>query len=131
MRICTPYFAAVARALLGRPASRGDLGGRASAGLLTERQAAVGAGLHAVLCGLSGLQRHPEALCNDARGSIVLAMLFHFQMNNPLWPDAPPYDMFVYVAAAVIVAWLNRRPLFSKAGAVTDVIPHRTTVGSR
>ena len=101
------------------------------AGLLTERQAAVGAGLHAVLCGLSGLQRHPEALCNDARGSIVLAMLFHFQMNNPLWPDAPPYDMFVYVAAAVIVAWLNRRPLFSKAGAVTDVIPHRTTVGSR
>ena len=67
---------------------------------------------------------------NDARGSILLAMLFHFQMNNPLWPDAQPYDMYCYVAAAVIIVWLNRRSLFSKAGAVTEVIPARTATGS-
>jgi membrane protease YdiL (CAAX protease family) len=67
---------------------------------------------------------------NDARGSILLAMLFHFQMNNPLWPDAQPYDMYCYVAAAVIVVWLNRRSLFSKAGAVTTVIPRPTAPGS-
>ncbi|MGF1615308.1 MAG: type II CAAX prenyl endopeptidase Rce1 family protein [Gammaproteobacteria bacterium] len=67
---------------------------------------------------------------NDARGSILLAMLFHFQMNNPLWPDAQPYDMYVYVAAAVIIVWLNRRSLFSKAGAVTEVIPTATAIGS-
>ena len=63
------------------------------------------------------------SLFNNARGSILLAMLFHFQMNNPLWPDAQPYDMYVYVAAAVVIVWLNRRSLFSKAGAVTEVIP--------
>lgn len=33
------------------------------------------------------------AFFNDARGSLLLAMLFHFQMNNPLWPDAQPYDL--------------------------------------
>jgi hypothetical protein len=50
-------------------------------------------------------------------------MLFHFQMNNPLWPDAQPYDMYVFVAAAVVVTWLNRQALFSKSNAVTAVIP--------
>ena len=50
-------------------------------------------------------------------------MLFHFQMNNPLWPDAQPFDMYVYVAAAVLIVWLNRRALFSRTNAVTNVIP--------
>lgn len=63
------------------------------------------------------------AFFNNARGSILLAMLFHFQMNNPLWPDAQPFDMYVYVAAAVLIVWLNRRALFSRTNAVTDVIP--------
>jgi len=63
------------------------------------------------------------AFFNDARGSILLSMLFHFQMNNPLWPDAQPYDMFMFVLAAVIVVWLNRRALFSRTHAVTQVIP--------
>jgi membrane protease YdiL (CAAX protease family) len=67
---------------------------------------------------------------NDARGSILLAMLFHFQMNNPLWPDAQPYDMYFYVAAAAIIVWLKRRSLFSKADAVTQVIPTRMAIGS-
>jgi membrane protease YdiL (CAAX protease family) len=63
------------------------------------------------------------ALFNEARGSILLAMLFHFQMNNPLWPDAQPFDMYVYVAVAAIVAWFKREALFSSAGAVTEVFP--------
>lgn len=67
------------------------------------------------------------AFFNNARGSILLAMLFHFQMNNPLWPDAQPYDMYVYVTAAVIIVWLNRRTMFSKSHAVTKVIPSAGT----
>jgi hypothetical protein len=63
------------------------------------------------------------ACFNNARGSILLAMLFHFQMNNPLWPDAQPYDMYVYVTAAVVIVWLNRHSMFSKSNAVTTVIP--------
>ena len=69
------------------------------------------------------------ALFNDARGSILLAMLFHFQMNNPLWPDAQPYDMWVYVATAVAVVGLKRRSLFDKAHAVTEVVPGATAGG--
>lgn len=63
------------------------------------------------------------AFFNNARGSILLAMLFHFQMNNPLWPDAQPFDMYLYVAAAAFIVWINKRALFNRASAVTEVIP--------
>lgn len=63
------------------------------------------------------------AFFNQARGSILLATLFHFQMNNPLWPDAQPYDMYIFVMAALVIVWLNRKVLFSRANAVTQVIP--------
>ena len=29
---------------------------------------------------------------NAARGSILIAALYHFQMNGPAWPDAQPWD---------------------------------------
>lgn len=69
------------------------------------------------------------ALFNDARGSILLAMLFHFQMNNPLWPDAQPYDMYIYAAAAVPVVWLNRRSFFVRDDAVTEILPGESKAG--
>jgi membrane protease YdiL (CAAX protease family) len=59
---------------------------------------------------------------NAARGSLLIAALYHFQMNNPAWPDAQPWDMLVFILAAVVVAWLNRKPLLSRAEAVTDVL---------
>jgi len=62
------------------------------------------------------------ALFNASHGSLLLSALFHFQLNNPLWPDAQPYDMFAFVAAAVVVVWLNRQAMFGKEGAVTEVI---------
>jgi len=62
-------------------------------------------------------------LFNAARGSILLAMLFHFQLNNPLWPDAQPYDMYLFAASAVVVVWLNRGAMFTRGGAVTAVVP--------
>ena len=63
-------------------------------------------------------------LYNASHGSILLAVLYHFQANNPLWPDAQPYDSYFLVAVAVIVVWLNRSSMFTKMGAVTEVIPH-------
>ena len=32
----------------------------------------------------------------------------HFQLINPIWPDARPYGKFFFVAAAVLVVWFNR-----------------------
>ncbi|WP_300574036.1 CPBP family intramembrane glutamic endopeptidase [Phenylobacterium sp.] len=62
-------------------------------------------------------------LFNTSGGSLALAMLFHFQLNNPLWPDAQPLDSVVFAGVAAIVTVLNRKTLFGRAGAVTRVIP--------
>jgi membrane protease YdiL (CAAX protease family) len=60
---------------------------------------------------------------NAARGSILLPVLFHFQLNNPLWPDVQPYDNWLFALAAVVVVWLNRDTMFTRDGAVTRVVP--------
>ncbi|MHA1158344.1 MAG: CPBP family intramembrane glutamate endopeptidase, partial [Alphaproteobacteria bacterium] len=60
---------------------------------------------------------------NSARGSLLLPILFHWQLIIPFWPDAQPWDTWILVAVAVVVVWLNRETMFSRAGAVTVVIP--------
>ncbi len=59
---------------------------------------------------------------NAAKGSILLAALYHFQLNNPLWPDAQPYDTIFFVVTAVAVVWLNRATMFNSTDAITKVI---------
>jgi hypothetical protein len=61
-------------------------------------------------------------LFNAARGSLLIAVLYHFQMMNPIWPDAQPWDNLLFIAAAVIIVWLNRRQMFQKGAGVTDVL---------
>jgi membrane protease YdiL (CAAX protease family) len=74
-------------------------------------------------------------LFNASRGSILLPALFHFQLINPVWPDAQPYDTLFFVAAALLVVWFNRKAMFSREWVVTEVIPqaannslHRTAL---
>lgn len=45
-------------------------------------------------------------LYNASRGSLLLVMLMHFQLNNPVWPDAQPFDsvLLALVALAVVLA---------------------------
>jgi membrane protease YdiL (CAAX protease family) len=59
---------------------------------------------------------------NAARGSLLIAVLYHFQMNNPLWPDAQPWDTLMFAIAAVIVVLLNRRQMFQRGDGMTDVL---------
>jgi len=61
-------------------------------------------------------------LFNAARGSILIAALYHFQMNNPMWPDAQPYDSLVFAAIAVLVVIINRKALFTRGAGVTNVL---------
>ena len=63
------------------------------------------------------------ALFNASRGSILLPALMHIQLINPIWPDAQPHDTLFFVAAAVLVVWFNRKAMFSREGAVMEVIP--------
>jgi membrane protease YdiL (CAAX protease family) len=61
-------------------------------------------------------------LFNAARGSLLIAVLFHFQMNGPAWPDAQPWDVLVFVIAAVVIVVLNRKTMLSHEGAVSEVL---------
>ncbi len=63
------------------------------------------------------------AVFNSSRGSILLPALFHFQFINPIWPDAQPYDTYLLIPAVVLILLLNRKAMFSRKGAVTEVIP--------
>jgi uncharacterized protein len=58
-----------------------------------------------------------------ARGSILVAILFHWQLNMPMWPDAQPWDMYLFVVLALVIVWFNRAAMFRRAGAATEVMP--------
>ncbi|WP_025311519.1 CPBP family intramembrane glutamic endopeptidase [Roseicyclus elongatus] len=60
---------------------------------------------------------------NAARGSLLLPMLFHWQLINPFWPDAQPWDTWLLVGVAAVVVWWKRDMMFTRMGAVTEVIP--------
>ena len=50
-------------------------------------------------------------------------MLLHWQLILPIWPDAQPWDTWILMAITLVVVWVNRATMFSRQGAVTDVIP--------
>lgn len=51
-------------------------------------------------------------LFNVTRGGILLPMIFHFQLNNPLWPDAMPWDIPLFVLAALVITLIYRKEMF-------------------
>ena len=59
---------------------------------------------------------------NDARGSLLISVFYHFQMNNPIWPDAQPWDTFLFTTAAAIIVWLNRRTMFQRGFGATNIL---------
>jgi uncharacterized protein len=61
-------------------------------------------------------------LFNNSRGSLLIAYLYHFQMMNPLFPDAQPWDNILWIAVAVIVVLLNRKTMFQREHGITDVL---------
>lgn len=63
---------------------------------------------------------------NATRGSLLLPMLFHWQVINPFWPDAQPWDTWLLVGVMIVVVWWKRDMMFSRTGAVTEVIPGET-----
>jgi membrane protease YdiL (CAAX protease family) len=62
-------------------------------------------------------------ILNSTQGSLLWPMLFHWQLINPFWPDAQPWDTIILIGVAVIVVWWNRATMFTREGAVTEVVP--------
>jgi hypothetical protein len=67
------------------------------------------------------------ALYNASRGSILLAALLHFQLMNPIWPDAQPYDTYLLSVLAIAVVWYYKKQMFSMNGDITKVLPEAST----
>jgi len=59
---------------------------------------------------------------NAARGSLLVAALFHAQMNGPAWPDAQPWDMLGFVLVAAVVVWVNRHTMLTRGTGATDIV---------
>jgi membrane protease YdiL (CAAX protease family) len=63
------------------------------------------------------------AMFNASKGSLLVAMLFHYSLNLPLWPDGQPWDMWLFAGAGLLTVLLCRRRMFALQGAVTEVVP--------
>jgi uncharacterized protein len=62
------------------------------------------------------------SMFNASKGSILTVALLHFQLNNPIWPDAQPWDTVLFGLAALIIVILNRKTMFSHDSAVTTIL---------
>ena len=74
------------------------------------------------IIGVMALSVLVTPMFNAAKGSILIPALFHFQMNGPAWPDAQPWENYVFAIAAVVVVLLNRKAMLTREGAVTSVL---------
>ena len=74
------------------------------------------------LIGVLSLSVIITPLFNAAHGSILMAALFHFQMNGPAWPDAQPWENYLFAAVAIAVVLLNRKTMLTRTDAATDVL---------
>lgn len=59
---------------------------------------------------------------NKSKGSLLLPFIFHFQLNNPLWPDAQPWDNYLVLAIALVFVFVKRKEFFSKKHSYIEVI---------
>lgn len=59
---------------------------------------------------------------NASRGSLLVATLFHFQVNGPAWPDAQPWDSMIFAALAMVMVVANRKQCFDKTSGATQVL---------
>jgi membrane protease YdiL (CAAX protease family) len=75
------------------------------------------------LAGTIAISVIATALFNATRGSILLAAVLHFQLMNPIWPDAQPHDTTILLVVAAVLVWRRRRAMVSRSAAVTEIVP--------
>ena len=73
------------------------------------------------LAGTMAISVIASVLFHATRGSILLAGVLHFQLMNPIWPDAQPYDTYLLLGIAGLMLWGKRQAMFHRVGAVTGV----------
>ncbi len=73
------------------------------------------------LAGTMAISVIASVLFHATRGSILLAGVLHFQLMNPIWPDAQPYDTYLLLGIAGLMLWVKRQAMFHRGGAVTGI----------
>ena len=73
------------------------------------------------LIGVMALAVILTPIFNAARGSILIAMIYHFQMNGPAWPDAQPWENFIFAAIAIAIVAFTWRAMTTREGAATEI----------
>lgn len=53
---------------------------------------------------------------NATSGSLLLPVLMHFQLNNPLTPDGQPLDAVAFLVLAIGLIWFYRSSAFKPGG---------------
>jgi len=61
-------------------------------------------------------------LFNASRGSLSIAILYHLNIMNPIFPDAQPWDSYLLAIAAAVIVFLNRHEVFRRGAGVTEVL---------
>lgn len=61
-------------------------------------------------------------LFNASRGSLLIAILYHLNIMNPIFPDAQPWDSYLLAVVAAVIVFLNRRQMFQRGSGVTEVL---------
>lgn len=59
---------------------------------------------------------------NAARGSLLVAALFHFQVNGPAWPDAQPWDSVIFAVLTALIVMCNRKRYFDRSAGATEIL---------
>jgi membrane protease YdiL (CAAX protease family) len=61
-------------------------------------------------------------LFNASRGSLLIAILYHLNIMNPIFPDAQPWDSYLLAVAAAVIVFVNRRQMFRRGSGVMEVL---------
>jgi membrane protease YdiL (CAAX protease family) len=72
--------------------------------------------------GVLGLAVIITPMFNAARGSILIPILFHLQMNLPIWPEAQPWENYLFGAVAVIIVIIERNSMLRRCAGVTEIL---------
>jgi membrane protease YdiL (CAAX protease family) len=67
-------------------------------------------------------------LFNASRGSLLIAILYHLNIMNPIFPDAQPWDSFLLAIVAAVIVFINRGQMFQRGAGVTEVLGFEQTV---
>jgi membrane protease YdiL (CAAX protease family) len=61
-------------------------------------------------------------LFNASRGSLLIAILYHLNIMNPIFPDAQPWDSYLLAIAAAVIVFLNRQQMFQRGSGIMEVL---------